>query len=118
MRKKDQELAKVRRAWRQASSELNKVLAQSQGFYHVTDTDLIQKATQLRYNIRNFRRSAMWGGGAIDSVVLGLSLGQNFFILVVARELVFAKTSELSKHTTVRHYMCLIKYFTREIYFI
>ncbi len=40
----------------------------------------------------------------------------NFFILVVARELVPTKTSEFSKHISIKHYTCLIKRFTREVY--
>ncbi len=55
---------------------------------------------------------------SVEHFALGVSSGQNFFILVVARELVLTKTSELSKHTIVQHYMCLIKYFTRGIYCI
>lgn len=54
LQKKDQELDDLRKRWRQAISELNKFLAQDQRFYQVTDQEFIQKATQLRFNIRNF----------------------------------------------------------------
>ena len=66
LQKKDQELDQVRKLWKQAISELNRFLAQSQNFYQVTDQELIQKVTQLRFNIRNFavQRS---GGEVIEA---------------------------------------------------
>jgi hypothetical protein len=53
-----------------------------------------------------------------EYVALRVSSSQSFFNVVVARELVFEKTSELSKHTIVQHHIYLITYFTREIYCI
>ncbi len=54
LQKLEQERDELYKRWKQATSELNKVLVQSQGFHQVTDQELIQKTTQLRYNIRNF----------------------------------------------------------------
>ncbi|KAL8852863.1 MAG: hypothetical protein Q9221_002239 [Calogaya cf. arnoldii] len=54
LQEKEQERDDYYKRWKQATSELNKILAQSQGFQQVTDQELIQRATQLRYNIRNF----------------------------------------------------------------
>ncbi|KAL8988740.1 MAG: hypothetical protein Q9177_002231 [Variospora cf. flavescens] len=54
LQEKEQERDDYYKRWKQATSELNKILAQSQGFQQVTDQELIQGATQLRYNIRNF----------------------------------------------------------------
>jgi hypothetical protein len=52
----------------------------------------------------------------VEYVSLGLSSSQFFLNLVVARELVFFKTSELLKHNSIRYYTCLIKLFIHEIY--
>lgn len=41
----------LRKLWKEAASE---VLAENQGFFQVTDEELIHKAVQLRLNIRNF----------------------------------------------------------------
>lgn len=54
LKKKEQELNYLRKAWKQANNELNRVLAQAQGFHQVTDNELIQKTRLLRFNIRNF----------------------------------------------------------------
>lgn len=54
LQEKVQEPDYFRKAWKQANNELNKVLAQGQGFYQVTDNELIKKAKVLRFNIRNF----------------------------------------------------------------
>lgn len=63
---KDQELDEVRKLWKQAGSDLNKFIAQGQGFHQVTDEELIQKVTQLRYNIRNFA-DRQFEGDAVDA---------------------------------------------------
>lgn len=52
--KKDQEIDEFRQRWKQVANELNRFLVQDQGFYQVTDQQLIEEATQLRYNVRNF----------------------------------------------------------------
>ena len=54
LNRKDQDLGDIRKRWRQAANELNRFLAQGQGFSQVTDQELIQRATQLRFNIRSF----------------------------------------------------------------
>ena len=66
IQEKDQELDYFRKAWKQANNELNKVLAQGQGFYQVTDNELIQKAKVLRFNIRNFA-DQQFVGESIDA---------------------------------------------------
>lgn len=48
-----QEVSNLRKRWKQAAGELNRVLAQNQGFSQITDQELIQRATQLRFNVRN-----------------------------------------------------------------
>lgn len=65
LQKKDQALEYFRKDWKQANNELNKVLAQGQGFYQVTDNELIEKAKILRFNIRNFA-DQQFVGGSID----------------------------------------------------
>ncbi|KAL8916995.1 MAG: hypothetical protein Q9172_006021 [Xanthocarpia lactea] len=54
VQRKEQERDDFYRRWKQATSELNKILAQSQSFHQVTDQELVQKTTLIRYNIRNF----------------------------------------------------------------
>lgn len=66
LQKKDQELDDLRKRWKQAISELNKFMAQDQRFYQVTDQEFTQKATQLRFNIRNFA-DQQFGGKLIDT---------------------------------------------------
>ncbi|RYP67403.1 hypothetical protein DL770_008630 [Monosporascus sp. CRB-9-2] len=61
------ELEDIRKRWKQAASELNKLRAQGQGFYQITDRYLIDLATQLRYNIRNF--AIQYFGGDIRQKV-------------------------------------------------
>lgn len=63
---KDHELDYLRKAWKQANNELNKVLAQAQGFLQVTDNELIQKTRLLRFNIRNFA-DQQFGEADIDA---------------------------------------------------
>ncbi|KAL8863459.1 MAG: hypothetical protein Q9178_000140 [Gyalolechia marmorata] len=54
VQRKEQERDDFYKRWKQATSELNKILAQSQSFHQVTDQELVQKTTLIRYNIRNF----------------------------------------------------------------
>jgi len=51
---KNRELDEVRKGWRKLAGELNKIRAQGQGFYQVTDAYLIEKTNSLRYSVRNF----------------------------------------------------------------
>lgn len=64
--KKDQEINEYRQRWKQVANELNRFLAQGQGFYQVTDQQLIEAATQLRFNIRNFA-DQQFGGEVRDA---------------------------------------------------
>lgn len=64
--KKDQEIDEFRQRWKQVANELNRYLAQGQGFYQVTDQQLIEAATQLRFNIRNFA-DQQFGGQLRDA---------------------------------------------------
>ncbi|KAH8647091.1 hypothetical protein BGZ60DRAFT_535442 [Tricladium varicosporioides] len=50
----EKERDEVRKGWRKAAKELNKISVQGQGFYQVTDQFLIDKTSVLRYSIRNF----------------------------------------------------------------
>ena len=54
LQKKNEELDKFCRLWKQACIDLNNFKAQGQNFSPVTDDVLTQKAVQLRFNIRNF----------------------------------------------------------------
>lgn len=51
---KKSEVEDIRKRWKQAARELNKLQAQSQNFYQVTDTYLIDLIMRLRYNISSF----------------------------------------------------------------
>lgn len=64
--KKDQEIGEIRQRWKQVANELNRFLAQGQGFYQVTDQQLIEAATQLRFNVRNFA-DQQFGGELRDA---------------------------------------------------
>lgn len=55
------ELDDCRKRWRQACFDLNKFQARGQGICQVTDNELQQKATQLRFNIRNFAEQQFRG---------------------------------------------------------
>ena len=44
----------IRKRWKQAATELNKLKSQNQGLYQVTDQHLIDLTRGLRYNIRIF----------------------------------------------------------------
>lgn len=54
LEKKQKEVDDIRKKWRDAAGELNRFLRQNQGFNQLTDQELVQKATQLRFEIRNF----------------------------------------------------------------
>ncbi|KAL4807450.1 hypothetical protein BDV18DRAFT_158668 [Aspergillus unguis] len=54
IRQKNEELDALRKRWKQTARELDKVRSQSQAFYQVTDNHLVDGATRLRYNVRNF----------------------------------------------------------------
>ena len=55
LQERNLELEDIRRRWKQSAKELGKLrLAQDQAFYQVTDSDLIDMATRLQYNIRSF----------------------------------------------------------------
>ena len=51
---KDREVDEFRQMWKQAAKELRKYQAQDKVVDQVTDSEAIQKARQLQYNIRNF----------------------------------------------------------------
>ena len=51
---KDQEIDNIRRLWKGTARELGKHQARGKVADQVTDPDLIQKARQLQYNVRNF----------------------------------------------------------------
>ena len=74
--KKEQELDDLRKRWKQAVSELNRFMARGQGFVQVTDRELIQHATQLRFNVRNFAEH-YFGGETVDAK--GISSFSSFF---------------------------------------
>lgn len=59
--RKNNELDVLRKRWKQAARELDKARSNNQGFYQVTDNYLIELASRLRYNIRNF--SIQYFGG-------------------------------------------------------
>ncbi|KAF4982164.1 hypothetical protein FZEAL_2141 [Fusarium zealandicum] len=48
------EAGDLRKAWKKAAGELNKLRAMGQGFYQITDQYLVDLITQLRFNIRDF----------------------------------------------------------------
>lgn len=66
LQSKNEEINYLRSGWRQAAKELEKLLKQGQGFTQVTDEELVQKVTQMRFNVRNF---ADWefGSALIDA---------------------------------------------------
>ncbi|KAL4917370.1 hypothetical protein BDW62DRAFT_211229 [Aspergillus aurantiobrunneus] len=66
---KNHELDILRKRWKQAARELDKAKSQSQGFYQVTDNYLVEMATQLRYNIRNF--TILYFGGDVGGTGSG-----------------------------------------------
>ena len=51
---KDRDVDKIRQMWKQAAKELGKYQAQGKVVDQVTDPEVIQKARQLQYNVRNF----------------------------------------------------------------
>ena len=51
---KDQEIDSIRRLWKGTARELGKHQARGKVINQVTDPELIQKARQLQYNVRNF----------------------------------------------------------------
>lgn len=53
---KGQEIDNIRRLWKGAARELGKRQARGKVIDQVTDSDLIQKAGQLQYNVRDFTR--------------------------------------------------------------
>lgn len=66
LHKKGQEFDEIRKLWKEACIKLNNLKVKGQGFCAVTDSMLIQKATQLRFNIRNFA-DQQFGGEFIDA---------------------------------------------------
>ncbi|CAI6099255.1 unnamed protein product [Clonostachys chloroleuca] len=54
LEKKNNESADLRKRWREAAGELDRYLRQNQGYNQLTDQELIQKVSQLRFEIRNF----------------------------------------------------------------
>ena len=67
LQQRSMEAEETRKRWKQAARELDKIRAQSQGFYQVTDNYLIELTTQLRYNIRSF--AIQYFGGEVPSSV-------------------------------------------------
>lgn len=65
LHKKGEEFEEIRKLWKEACIKLNNLKIKGQGFCAVTDSMLIQKATQLRFNIRNFA-DQQFGGEFID----------------------------------------------------
>ena len=51
---KDRDVDEIRQMWKQAAKELGKYQAQDKVVDQVTDSEAIQKARQLQYNVRNF----------------------------------------------------------------
>lgn len=51
---KDEELHNIRQRWKSAAKELGKYKAQGKAVDQVIDSELIQKARLIQYNIRNF----------------------------------------------------------------
>ncbi|KAI0835834.1 hypothetical protein F5Y06DRAFT_119873 [Hypoxylon sp. FL0890] len=49
-----QELGDIRARWKETVKEFNRFQAESQTFVQLDDQELIQKVSQLRFNIRNF----------------------------------------------------------------
>lgn len=54
LQEKHAESEERRERWLQAASELDRFLRHGRGFNQLTDDEVISKAMQLRYNIRNF----------------------------------------------------------------
>lgn len=50
----EQELGDIRTRWKETVKEFNRFQAESQTFVQLDDQELIQKVSQLRFNIRNF----------------------------------------------------------------
>ncbi|KAI1407356.1 hypothetical protein F5Y13DRAFT_131161 [Hypoxylon sp. FL1857] len=53
-RELEQELGDMRARWKETVKEFNRFQAESQTFVQLDDQELIQKVSQLRFNIRNF----------------------------------------------------------------
>ena len=53
LQEQEEQVNDFRIRWRQTAGELNKIRSEGQGFYQVTDQELVQKVTQLRFNIRS-----------------------------------------------------------------
>jgi archaellum component FlaC len=51
---KNEEAADLRRLWKKTAKELDKVRANNQGFYQITDEYLIEQINHLRISIRDF----------------------------------------------------------------
>ena len=51
--RKDREIDKLRQLWKQSAKELEQYQAQAKVVDQVTDPEVIQKAMQLQYNVRN-----------------------------------------------------------------
>ena len=62
---KDQEIDNIRRQWKGAARELGKHQARGKVRDQVTDPELMQKARQLQYNVRNF--TCQHFGGELDT---------------------------------------------------
>ena len=62
---KNREVDEIRQLWKQAAKELGKYQAQDRVVDQVTDPEVIQKARQLQYNVRNF--AYQYFGGELNT---------------------------------------------------
>lgn len=100
LQKKDEELDYCRKNWKQASSELNRVLAQTQGFYQVTDHELIQKTSQSRFNVRNFA-DQHFGEVHMDAKNFGSSCKLIEKYIEISHDLLVTCIEDPSNHPTI-----------------
>ncbi|OIW26649.1 hypothetical protein CONLIGDRAFT_620543 [Coniochaeta ligniaria NRRL 30616] len=54
LQQKQQEVDDVRKRWRDAANQLDAIIRQGQGVNQMTDDELIQRATALRFKVKNF----------------------------------------------------------------